>query len=172
MLPITNPPPISFRHTLLPSTSSSRAITTSLALVLAMLSSPNTAAGTGFPLFLYFSCFCLSPLFLSPLFLSAVPGYNLCKHRNPPQGYKVSLVTFTNGVPSADEPFLKYAGPGETGTGWHRPVGMISPLFLLLSRSILLLLEKTGFLFLSSLFIFHRPCMGKVLRSRLPFGHQ
>jgi len=42
----------------------------------------------------------------------------------PPYGYRVSQVHFENGLPVSDAPFLSYSGPGQTGPGWHRPVGL------------------------------------------------
>jgi len=46
-------------------------------------------------------------------------------NRNPPVGYKVSHVEFSNGRPVKEEIFLSYIGPGETGSNWrHRPVGL------------------------------------------------
>lgn len=51
--------------------------------------------------------------------------FNLNLYRNPAIGYLVALVKFTNGLPTSDEPFMRYQGPGATGTGWHRPVGII-----------------------------------------------
>jgi len=42
----------------------------------------------------------------------------------PPVGYRVSRIHFEGGKPVSDEPFFSYAGPGQTGPGWHRPVGL------------------------------------------------
>jgi len=43
---------------------------------------------------------------------------------NPPVGYRVSQIHFENGLPVSDQPFFSYAGPGQTGPNWHRPVGL------------------------------------------------
>lgn len=42
----------------------------------------------------------------------------------PPVGYRVSRIHFSNGVPVSDDPFFSYSGPGQTGPNWHRPVGL------------------------------------------------
>jgi len=45
--------------------------------------------------------------------------------RTPAQGYRVDHVTLDgNGLPTASDKFFYYQGPGETGNGWHRPVGL------------------------------------------------
>ena len=43
---------------------------------------------------------------------------------DPPVGYRVSRIHMQGGVPVSDDPFFWYAGPGENGPNWHRPVGM------------------------------------------------
>jgi len=45
--------------------------------------------------------------------------------RQPPVGYRVDRVQFSEGVPISSNKFLYYSGPGETGPNWpHRPVGL------------------------------------------------
>jgi glucose/arabinose dehydrogenase len=61
----------------------------------------------------------------------SVTGYDMTAYvsahgswdRDTPDGYRVYFVTWKSGVIS-HTPFLQYAGPGATGTGWPRPVSM------------------------------------------------
>jgi len=76
---------------------------------------PHTA-----PLDLYFYYGTSFPGYAGNLFVTQHGSWD----SNPPVGYRVSLIHFTNGVPVADTPFFSYIGPGQTGNNWHRPVGL------------------------------------------------
>jgi len=66
--------------------------------------------------------------------ITAVTGYDQTAYvsahgswdRDVPDGYRVYFVTWKSGVIN-HTPFLQYSGPGATGTGWPRPVGLAMP---------------------------------------------
>lgn len=73
-----------------------------------------------------------APLDLLFYYGASFPGYAgdvfVTQHGSwdsvPPVGYRVSRVHLQGGVPVSDDPFFWYAGPGETGPNWHRPVAL------------------------------------------------
>jgi len=58
--------------------------------------------------------------YIGGAFVSAHGSWN----RNPAVGYRVVHITFENGVPVKNDPFLYYSGQGETGSNWQRPVSI------------------------------------------------
>jgi len=73
-----------------------------------------------------------APLDLLFYYGSSFPGYNgdlfVAQHGSwnsvPAVGYRVTRIKFQDGLPVSEDPFLWYVGPGQTGTGWHRPVAL------------------------------------------------